>query len=282
VAASYRKIDPRIWDDEVFDTLSEREAFAALWLITSRATNRAGVAFFSLGDAAEKLRLDGIDRVSHTLSEVSRKLRWPMELISRNKVVMILRTHFRYNPPTNKKHLTGQLSDLADIPRCNLIEEQYAQTVRPHLEARWQEHFDAVLETLSKGYRKGMPYSRAHVSASEATSEATAEDPLPHFVGDTLSLESKKLSPRALGTNPRALAEEAEAEEETRRNELIAECERRVDTKLADGTLVEGGGVYDPQTGTLTWNKVSTQRLEQIVKELLETGGERKEVTPME
>lgn len=283
VSASYRKTDPRIWEDEVFDTLPIEQAFAALWLITGRATNRAGVAVLSLIHAAEKLRLDGIDTVWDTLSELSHKLGWPIERMGRNKVVMILRTHFRYNPPCNQKHLRGMLSDLADVPRCDLVKTQYTQTVRPYLQERWRGTFDAVCDTLYDTVPDTVP-DTLRVARARTTSASTSEDPLPHGVGDTVSPRSKNLNPRTLRTNPRAVAEHAAADETKRRHRLLAAAERHADTKLADGTTVERGGIYDTKAGTLTWSRVSTERLEKIVEELklLDTGGERKEVPPMD
>ena len=55
MATKYRKIDPRIWDDEAFDRLNAHEALAAIWLLTSNCTKRCGYSVTTTGEAADKL-----------------------------------------------------------------------------------------------------------------------------------------------------------------------------------------------------------------------------------
>jgi hypothetical protein len=143
VAAKYRKIDPRIWDDEVFDALDAPDALAALWLISGRAVNRAGVVVAGLGEVADKLRLQGVDASWDTLSRVCPSLSWPLQKVGRNTVVVILRSWFKYNAPTNDDHLAGMLSDLSDVPRCELL-YSYETTVKPGLAEKWHATLDRV------------------------------------------------------------------------------------------------------------------------------------------
>ncbi len=71
MAAKHRKIDPRLWDDEVFDSLEDpHEVIAALWMFTSKHVCRAGVLVASLGEAADKLRVDTVSRAWETLCGV--------------------------------------------------------------------------------------------------------------------------------------------------------------------------------------------------------------------
>ncbi len=141
MAAKYRKIDPRIWDDEVFDGLDAKEAVTAIWCATSKAVNRAGVVVAGLGEIADKCRCNGVDDAWDTVSRVCVSFNWPIAKVGRNTVVIILRTWFRYNEPANPDHLKGMLSDLSDVPRCDLL-NQYENTVKSYL----SEKLQAVLE----------------------------------------------------------------------------------------------------------------------------------------
>lgn len=143
MAAKYRKVDPRIWDDEVFDSLEATDALAALWLVTGRSVNRAGVVVCGLGEAADKCRRQGVDDAWDTLSRVCVSFDWPIQKVGRNTVVIVLKTWFRYNQPTNEDHFKGMLSDLTDVPRCDLL-KQYKNLVKNDIREEWHKHFDRV------------------------------------------------------------------------------------------------------------------------------------------
>lgn len=150
MAAKYRKVDPRIWDDEVFDNLDAADALAAMWLVTGRAVNRAGVVVCGLGEAADKCRRQGVDEAWDTLSRVCLSFDWPLQKVGRNTVVIILKTWFRYNQPTNEDHFKGMLSDLTDVPRCDLL-KQYKNLVKTDIREDWHKHFDRVSPEPSTG-----------------------------------------------------------------------------------------------------------------------------------
>lgn len=150
MAAKYRKVDPRIWDDEVFDNLDAADALAAMWLVTGRAVNRAGVVVCGLGEAADKCRRQGVDDAWDTLCRVCLSFDWPIQKVGRNTVVIILKTWFRYNQPTNEDHLKGMLSDLTDVPRCDVLKE-YKSLVKNDIREDWHKHFDRVLPQPGTG-----------------------------------------------------------------------------------------------------------------------------------
>src|SRR5690348_8887564 len=57
MAAKYRKIDPRMWDDEKFRLLSAGEKLIAIYAITAQS-NRCGIFIYSHGLAREHLGFD--------------------------------------------------------------------------------------------------------------------------------------------------------------------------------------------------------------------------------
>ena len=167
MAPKYRKIDPRMWDDEQFDELPAGEALVATWLLTSKEVLRCGVAVFTLGTAADKGRLQGVKEAWDTLSTVCTKMDWPVQKTSRSTVVVIFPRWFKHNPPTNLDHFKGMMSDMSDVPRCDVIKSHYHRT-KCDLMDKYHDTFD----TLSRGCTTGCT---PKPSTPEAEAEAEAE-----------------------------------------------------------------------------------------------------------
>ena len=171
MAPKYRKIDPRMWDDEQFDELPAGEALVATWLLTSKEVLRCGVAVFTLGTAADKGRLQGVKEAWDTLSTVCTKMDWPVQKTSRSTVVVIFPRWFKHNPPTNLDHFKGMMSDMSDVPRCDVIKSHYHRT-KCDLMDKYHDTFD----TLSRGCTTGCT-PKPSTPEAEAEAEAEAEDP---------------------------------------------------------------------------------------------------------
>ena len=145
MAAKYRKVDPRVWNDEKFRQLSPDDKLVALYCLTCDQTNRIGLFVFSVGKAAEDIGLapddftGRFDRVCETLSwrwdRVSRTLYFPM--------------WWKYNAPDNGKHMLGCLQDLHDIPRSPFLQAFCDNT-------QWFK--PPVLAAFEKGMPYPMPY----------------------------------------------------------------------------------------------------------------------------
>jgi len=183
MAAKYRRIDPRIWDDERFDDLEAADALAAFWLITGRPVNRCGIAVFSLGESADKIRVDTAAAAWETLSKVCAALNWPLEKASRTTCVAVLPSWFKYQPPANRDHLRGNMADLADVPRCEVvtaardkIRAHIPPALMEHFDSFWREfygHADTVADTVSDTVPALWPTSEAEAEA-ETVTEAEA------------------------------------------------------------------------------------------------------------
>lgn len=116
MAAKYRKIDPRIWTDEKFRTLTTDGRFLTFWLLSSSRVNRCGIVLWSPGLASEETGIP-INRIDTVLDTVCNTLYWVRDTVSR----MVFLTHWwRYNRPDNIKALQGALSDLHDVPSHSL------------------------------------------------------------------------------------------------------------------------------------------------------------------
>jgi hypothetical protein len=116
MAGKYRKIDPRLWRDEKFMTLNEKEKLIALYAITAQ-TNRIGLFVFSPALAAEDLNMKS-ETFLERFTNVCRAFNWAFDKALR---VLYIPTWWKYNPPENPNVLIGCLKDVHDLPRSPLI-----------------------------------------------------------------------------------------------------------------------------------------------------------------
>ena len=114
----YRKIDPRIWNDEKFSELSLYEKSIAIYILTAQA-NRIGIFKFSPALAAEDLG-DDIKPISAGIEKVCEELGWKWSPARR---VLYIPSWWKYNEPRNWKVLQGCLTDLQAVPQTDLISE---------------------------------------------------------------------------------------------------------------------------------------------------------------
>jgi hypothetical protein len=140
MAAKYRKIDPRIWDDEDFERLDLPGKLLAFWILTSNQVNRCGICVWRASLVTEQTGIKQPDTVCDT---VCRTLKWVRDTRSR---CILLPTWWRYNQPDNVKALKGALSDLHDLPR-NDLKSEFAKTKR-YLKDTLHQVFDQVLDTV--------------------------------------------------------------------------------------------------------------------------------------
>jgi hypothetical protein len=117
MAAKFRRIDPRIWKDEKFVTLSAEEKLVAFYCITAQS-NRIGLFNFSPGMASEDLGMSP-QTFQERFGKVRETLFWGWDSTLR---VLFLPTWWKHNPPENGNVLKGCLNDLADVPHSPLIQ----------------------------------------------------------------------------------------------------------------------------------------------------------------
>jgi hypothetical protein len=149
VAPKYRRIDPRIWADERFRTLSVNERVIALYVLTSPQSNRIGLFHFSPAKAAEDLHLD-LAAFGKAFKSVTECLRWGWDEAAR---VIYLPTWWKYNRPENPTHLLGCLTDLQDVP-----ENQFTAQFRANIQ--WLD--GALLDTFSERMSIPIPIGMAY------------------------------------------------------------------------------------------------------------------------
>lgn len=146
--AKFRKVDPRIWNDEGVQALPPLDKLVALYCLTGQC-NRIGIFKFSIALAAEDLGLpadeirERLDRVCHTLS-------WGYDAERR---VLYFPNWWKYNNPGSPKTLQGILDDVHEVPKTELLQRFATNT--EHL---GDSLSDTLCHTLSRFLGKGMPY----------------------------------------------------------------------------------------------------------------------------
>ncbi|MFQ5973035.1 MAG: hypothetical protein ACE5Q3_11945 [Alphaproteobacteria bacterium] len=117
-------MSPRFWNDAAVRRLPLPHRLVALYLITSRQTNRIGCYVLSVAQAAETIGTDD-DWFRAALDRVCQGLGWRWDPEAR---VLYVPTWWRYNDPRNTNTLKGALKDLDDLPPSPLI-AQFATNV---------------------------------------------------------------------------------------------------------------------------------------------------------
>jgi hypothetical protein len=143
MAAKFRKVDPRFWNDEKVRRLDSDGRLLALWLLTSSRVNRCGIVLWSPGLASEETGIPR-NRIDTVLDTVCRTLPWKFD---QGIGVVFLVHWWRYHLPDNGKALKGALSDLHDVPRSRVIE--FLTQSRQDLPASMWSVLDTVCDTVS-------------------------------------------------------------------------------------------------------------------------------------
>jgi hypothetical protein len=145
MAARYRKIDPRVWDDESFMELSKDAKLVAFYMITAQS-NRCGIFRFSPALGAEHCGMD-FDTYRIAMGQVLEKLGWKYDAVRR---VLYIPTWFKYNEAQNAKHLAGCLRDVHDVPKTDLLKLFWEN--KRHIFEGYRETFDAIADTYAHTY----------------------------------------------------------------------------------------------------------------------------------
>ena len=186
--ARFRKVDPRIWNDEKFQTLAPLDKLVALYCLTGQC-NRIGIFKFSIAMAGEDLGIKSTD-VRERLDRVCDTLSWHYDDSRR---VLYLPLWWRYNSPGSPKTLAGILEDAHEVPKCKLL----------NLFASNSDSLsDTLSHTLSAFFGKGMPYQE-----QEQEQEQEQDTPLypPKGIGEAFAEFWKAFPSRRRQKKPQAL-----------------------------------------------------------------------------
>lgn len=142
MAARYRKIDPRVWNDEGFEMLNPTEKLVVFNILTGQS-NRIGLFKFSPALGAEQCGIK-VDSYGIAIGGVCKRLGWKYD---EARKVLYIPTWWKYNPPENPKHMSGILGDLHDLPETELFKEFTAN--RKNIPGHSAEAFDRVCHSYA-------------------------------------------------------------------------------------------------------------------------------------
>lgn len=227
MAAKYRKIDPRIWYDEKFRTLSREEKLVAIYCLTAQS-NRIGMFRFSEALAAEDLDMPQ-ETFRKCFRRVCHAFGWQFDEAAR---VLLIRKWFRYNQPDNPNVLKSCLEDLHDVPQTSLI-----SAFRSCIEFLPQPLHEVFLEAIKErcGYA--------------ATSPETLPETFPKTLPGTLPQTFLKRSPQRYPKQEQE--QEQELEQEQEQEQEIVSCSEtqpcgeigRADSPLSPAESLDQSGV---------------------------------------
>ncbi len=115
----YRKVEPRIWHDETFVTLTVEERLVWFYILTHPYGNAVGLYRFDTALAASDTGVDH-ETVEGALGKFESE-----KMIGRdtdNKLILI-RNWIRSNGPTSPNAASGMLKALDSLPRSTLVTE---------------------------------------------------------------------------------------------------------------------------------------------------------------
>lgn len=191
--ARYRKIDPRIWNDEKFASLSHEAQRAFFFILTHPSMTSLGAFRISAAGMAQELGLTekGFQEPFH-------------ELLSKGivrydeKSFLVFAPNFlKYNPPENPNVIKGWAVALDYLPECGLKHEvllkakQCASNTDKGLKA-FVDAFGDICHIAPKGFQepfpKGMPIQEQEqeqeqeIKVGGAFSEKVADAPESSFL----------------------------------------------------------------------------------------------------
>ena len=155
----FRKVDPRVWDDDKFIELSDDAKLLWLLILTGPQTSYVpGLMTTGIGTLAEVLRKgsgEGFERVSKAFQELLE-----MGLIEHDPKYRVLRVPNapRYNPPDNPNVLRGWFRIWKSAPESPLKYAHISSIFEslgdpgPAMRKAWDETFGTVLQTLPEGF----------------------------------------------------------------------------------------------------------------------------------
>lgn len=172
--ARYRKIDPRIWNDEKFRCLSDSGKLAFLFLLTHPHMTALGAMRATIAGLAEELGWD-TEAFRKAFGEALQKGMAEHD----QKACLIALPHFiRYNPPESPNVIKAWVGSLELLPECGLLTRVIARSV-----AFAKGLSKPFAEALPEAFAKGMPYQ-------EQEQEQYTKPPIPPKGGDLSGMDS--------------------------------------------------------------------------------------------
>jgi hypothetical protein len=150
--ARYRKVDPRIWNDAKFRSLSDDGKLVFLFLMTNPHMTSLGAMRETIPGLASELDWK-LERFSKAFGEAFRK---GMAKHDPKASFIWLPNFLKYNVPENPNVVRSWGSVIDYLPECALLGELLEQ-LKAFTEGLGEAFAKAFAKALPEGARKGMP-----------------------------------------------------------------------------------------------------------------------------
>lgn len=147
--ARYRKVDPRIWNDAKFRSLSDNGKLAFFFLLTHPHMTAIGAMRSSIPGLAAEIGWSS-EAFAEAFHEATRK---GMAEHDEKASLIWLPNFVRYNQPESPNVVKAWASSLEMLPECGLLNRVVAGAV-----AFAQSLNKGFVEALPEAFSKGMPY----------------------------------------------------------------------------------------------------------------------------
>ncbi len=144
----YRRAYPRLFRHPGFKQLPPLGQRLTVYVLFGPQSNRIGLFYFSLQTAAEDLGTTN-ESLRKAWPDVASTFGWGFDASNH---VLFIPSWWRWNHPENENVLRGNLKDLNDVPRCELMERFVTNT--GDLDPRFHGTF---IEGCTKRLPKGPP-----------------------------------------------------------------------------------------------------------------------------
>lgn len=160
--ARFRKVDPRIWNDEKFRDLSDQGKLLFLFLLTHPHMTSVGAMRATMPGLAAELGWD-VEGFRERFAEPFRK---GMVKVDEKASFLVLPNFIKYNPPENPNVLKSWFSSLDLLPECELK--------RQHL-----EYLKGFAKRLPKGFTEPLPEQFRNGYPNSMPNQEQEQEPEP-------------------------------------------------------------------------------------------------------
>lgn len=156
--ARYRKIDPRIWNDEKFAALSHEAQRMFFFVLTHPSMTALGAFRISRAGMAEELGLEGKEFLEPFTELFSKGL----VKYDERAFLLFAPNFLKYNPPENPNVVKGWAAAVDLLPECPLKREvilraKSCAACTSACSKAFEQAFGSLLKGFAEHFPKGMP-----------------------------------------------------------------------------------------------------------------------------
>lgn len=196
--ARYRKIDPRIWNDEKFRTLSDQAKLVFLFLLTHPHMTSLGAMRATIGGLADELGWSA-EAFREAFREAFAKGMAEADFEAR---LIALPNFIRYNAPESPNVIKAWVGALDLLPECALKTRTITRA-KAFAEALGEAFAKALPEAFLEAFAKGMPNPEPELTPPSQGGMSTPPTSTTEYQGGSSAAAPKSPRRRFVATGSR-------------------------------------------------------------------------------